>query len=376
MLEIRLGPKVTASQCPSPKGSEEAWGGPALSSLSPKVIASQCPSPKGSKKAWGGPALSFSSFGPKVTASQCPSPKGSEEAWGSSALLAVSPKVMASSCPAARRSRGFTLVEAVIVIVITGILMSIVARFVVAPVQAYLATVARASMVDTADTALRRIGRDLRIALPNSTRVSGSGLALELIPTTGGARYVTEGSGRLDFGTIDTSFDLIGPALTLTASQQLVFYNLGTGITGSDAYAANSSAVEQANSNRRSATNGAGTATTLTLSSAAGLPVGDFAPPYRVQAVGTPITYRCDLSAGTLTRYQGYGFVATQPDPPSGGTSALLANGVTDCRFSYDAVAIAARAALVNLQLTLTATTSAGSESISLHHAIHVDNLP
>ena len=262
------------------------------------------------------------------------------------------------------------------VIVITGVLMTVVARFIVQPVQAYLATVARSALVDHADTALRRIGRELRGALPNSARVTGSNLALEFIPSSGAARYTTEGSGRLDFGIIDTSFEVLGPPLTLAAAQQLVVYNLGTGIVGSDAYAATNSAAEQASSNRRTATNGAGPASTITLSSAAGLPVADFAPPYRIHAVEMPVTYRCDLAAGTLTRYQGYGFVATQPDPPSGGSSALLASGVTGCRFSYEAAAVAARAALVNLHLTLSTTTSAGTETVTLHHAVHVDNLP
>jgi MSHA biogenesis protein MshO len=221
-----------------------------------------------------------------------------------------------------------------------------------------------------------RIGRDLRIALPNSTRVTASGLGLEVIPTTGAARYMAEGTNRLQFGTVATSFDLVGPSLTLGASQNLVFYNLGTGIVGSDAYADNSSAGAQASSNRRTATNAAGVASTITMSSLAGLPVADFAPPYRVFAVDPPVTYRCDLTAGTLTRYQGYGFVATQPDPPSGGTSAVLASGVTACRFSYDAAVIASRAALVNLALTLSTATTSGTETVSLNHAAHVDNLP
>ncbi len=262
------------------------------------------------------------------------------------------------------------------VIAITGVLAAVVARFIVQPVQGYLATVARAALVDQTDLALRRIGRDLRIALPNSTRVSASGLALELIPTTGGARYMAEGANRLQFGSVATSFDLVGPPLTLTASQNLVFYNLGAGVTGSDAYADNSSAGAQASANRRTSTTAAGSASTVTMSSLAGLPVGDFAPPYRVVAVDPPVTYRCDLGTGTLTRYQGYGFVAAQPDPPGGGTSAVLASGVSACRFSYDGTVIASRAALVNLQLTLATTTSAGSESVSLHHAVHVDNLP
>ena len=273
-------------------------------------------------------------------------------------------------------ARGFTLVEMIIVITITGIVAAVVARFIVSPVQGYLSSQARAALVDQADLALRRIGRDLRIALPNSTRVSASGLSLELIPTTGAARYVAEGANRLQFGSVATSFDLIGPALTLTAAQNLVFYNLGTGIVGSDAYADNSSASAQANANRRSSSNGAGAATTIGLSSLAGLPVAAFSAPYRVFAVETPVSYRCDLSAGTLTRYQGYGFVATQPDPPSGGSPAVLASGVTACRFSYDAAVVASRAALVNLALTLQTTTTSGAESVSLNHALHVDNLP
>ena len=273
-------------------------------------------------------------------------------------------------------ARGFTLVEMIIVITITGIVAAVVARFIVSPVQGYLSSQARAALVDQADLALRRIGRDLRIALPNSTRVSASGLSLELIPTTGAARYVAEGANRLQFGSVASSFDLIGPALTLSAAQNLVFYNLGTGIVGSDAYADNSSASAQANANRRSSSNGAGVATTIGLSSLAGLPVAAFSAPYRVFAVEPPVSYRCDLATGTLTRYQGYGFVATQPDPPTGGSPAVLASGVTACRFSYDAAVVASRAALVNLALTLQTTTTSGAESVSLNHALHVDNLP
>ena len=275
-----------------------------------------------------------------------------------------------------RRAAGFTLIEAVMVIALTGIVAAVVARFIVAPVQAHLDTTARAQLVDQADLALRRIARDLRVALPNSTRITASGRTLELVPTTAGARYATQGTGALNFGVTDTAFDLVGPPLTIGTSQQLVFYNLGPGITGSDAYAANASAAEQASSNRRQATTAAGSVSSLTLASSAGLPVGANAPPYRVMAVDAPVTYRCDLGTGTLMRHQDYGFMASQADPPTGGSSAVLATGVTACQFAVEGTLVAAHAALVSLRLTLASATSAGSESISLHHAIHVDNLP
>jgi MSHA biogenesis protein MshO len=274
------------------------------------------------------------------------------------------------------RARGFTLIEAVIVMTITGVLASMVAMFIVQPVQAWRSTAARAALVDQADNTLRRVARDLRAALPNSVRVSGDNLALELVPATAGARYATDGSGALAFGTTATSFAVVGPPLVLAAGQDLVFYNLGPGITGSDAYAANGSATEQAGANRRASTTAAGSASTVTMSSLAGLPVADFAPPYRVYAVDPPVTYRCDLAGGQLVRHTGYGFQAAQPNPPAGGTSAVLATGVTACRFSVDGTLVAARSALVNLQLTLATTTSSGTESVALQHAAFVSNLP
>jgi MSHA biogenesis protein MshO len=275
-----------------------------------------------------------------------------------------------------RLRHGFTLVELVLAITITGVIAAVGATFIVPAVQSYLAQAARAGLVDEADVALRRIGRDLRSALPNSVRVTASGLALELVPTTAGARYFTAGTGVLEFGVVDTSFDIVGPPLDLAAGQALVVYNLGTGVVGADVYAPNGSAVEQATSNRRSSANGAGPATTVTLTSSAALPVTAFAPPHRVLAVDPPVSYRCDLASGQLLRHRGYGFVAAQPDPPVGGTVAVLATGVTGCRFATSTAVVAARAALVHLQLTLATTTSAGTESVALHHAVHVSNLP
>jgi MSHA biogenesis protein MshO len=265
----------------------------------------------------------------------------------------------------------------IMAIVITGIIGGIVAIFMVSPIKGYFSTAARAAMVDNADLALRRMGRDLRAAVPNSVRVAAGNLAVEFIPLTSVARYSAEGSGKLDFGVTDTSFDIIGPGLTLTASQDVVFYNLGPSVTDADAYADNSSALAQASSNRRTSTTSAGTATTVTMSSSAGLPVNDMAPPYRVYAVNQPVTYRCDLAAGTLTRYWNYGFQASQPDPPTGATTALVAKGVTGCTFTYDSAVVATRAGLVTMRLTLAATPTGGSaESVSLYHAVHVSNLP
>lgn len=266
------------------------------------------------------------------------------------------------------------------VIVITGIVAGIVAMFIVRPIQGYMSSVARGEMVDAADSALRRMGRDLRRALPNSVRISADGQTLELIPVTAGGRYFAQDSAaRLDFGVADGSFQLMSPAINLLQNQDLVFYNLGPGIPESDAYEPGDTLT----SNRRQYTGPAGVMAaggTITMTAVA-LPVAAMAPPYRFHAIDTPVTYHCAPTStapfGSLTRVAGYAVQAVQPTPPFAGTSAVLAGGVTGCAFVYEAEAIAARSGLVTLRLELSAVTpGSGQESVFLYHAVHVDNLP
>ena len=151
--------------------------------------------------------------------------------------------------------RGFTLVEMIVVIVITGIIGGIVAIFLRTPVQGYVDSARRAELTDIADTAMRRISRDLHMALPNSVRITGtcSGSTtcyLEFIPTTGGGRYrdSISSSGApqcgslaadvLDFSAADTCFQVLGAMPPENVgSDQIVVYNLG--ITGANAYSGN-----------------------------------------------------------------------------------------------------------------------------------------
>jgi len=58
------------------------------------------------------------------------------------------------SAETVRRQVGFTLIEAIIVIAITGIVAAAVAMFIRLPVQGYVDSAARAELTDIADTAL------------------------------------------------------------------------------------------------------------------------------------------------------------------------------------------------------------------------------
>ncbi|OGA36111.1 MAG: hypothetical protein A3G80_14835 [Betaproteobacteria bacterium RIFCSPLOWO2_12_FULL_62_13b] len=281
-----------------------------------------------------------------------------------------------------RFQRGFTLAEAVMVIVITGIIAGVVAVFIRAPMQGYFDTARRAELTDTADTAVRRIARDLHLALPNSVRVTGGNQVIEFLSTRTGGRYRAEkgvvGDDILDFSAADTSFEVLGPGIMFETGDQIVIYNLG--IPGADAYAGNAAATD----NRR-AYNGAVnpvTVSNVSITSANRLPLDS--PSHRFQVVDMPVTYFCDLAAGNLWRYWGYAIQPLQTSTdtiaeldalalPATATrgKALLAQNLSACDFAY-APGVTERSGLVSIRLSITQS----DETVSLYHAVHVSNVP
>jgi len=261
--------------------------------------------------------------------------------------------------PARSGQRGFTLVEAVIVIVITGIIAAMVAIFIRAPIQGYVDSARRAEMTDIADTAARRIARDVRLALPNSVRVAG-GNAVEFLITRAGGRYRADagaaGDDPLEFGVADSSFDILGPKMEFNTGESIGIYNLG--IPGANAY----------NGDTLRAVNGTNGADVSKVTLASSTPFPFDSPSHRFQVVEGPVTYRC--AGGELRRYSGYAITVTQANPPTGGSSAPLATGVESCQFNYDAVN--QRFGLLSIRLKLTQ----GGESVSLYHEVHVNNVP
>ena len=273
---------------------------------------------------------------------------------------------------------GFTLAELVIVVLILGIVSAAVAVFIRGPIDAYFDVSRRAQLSDVADTALRRISRDLQRALPNSVRVAGgcSGVVacyLEYVPVVAGGRYRAEldqsgGGDVLDFtNNSDTAFELIGPNLSLPSAMPLwlVVYNLG--IPGANVYSGASTASDV----RRPYSGAGGSVSAINFSSSIVLPFES--PARRFHIVSQPVTDAClpSSSGGTLVRYSGYGFSAPQPVPPVGNAS-LLASHVTACSFSYSALEVARTAGLVSLGLAL----SRDGETLTLFHQVHVSNVP
>ncbi len=279
---------------------------------------------------------------------------------------------------------GMTLIELVVVITLSLIVVTFMANFIVVPINAYNGETQRAQLADAADSSLRLVARDLRAGLPNSVRIptSGSAVALEMLATLDGARYLDSGSASnaaqwLDFTSADTAFSTTVPFSETnlpynSTSNYLVIYNVG--VPGASAY-------ELAN-----VITPKGTSISIIAGSSANQDLVTISPGFqfawgspgkRVYLVSGPVSYLCDTSAGTLTRYSAYSILATQPVTAAtltaaGATSALVASNVSACQFSYTAGTAAQRDGVVTLDLTLTNN----GQSVQLLHQVHIVNSP
>ena len=85
---------------------------------------------------------------------------------------------------------GFTLIEVITVIVILSILAALGGKFVVESTQAYQSTQTRSLLVNKGRQAVERMSRQLRLALPNSVRLTNANSCVEFMPIAGGGSYV------------------------------------------------------------------------------------------------------------------------------------------------------------------------------------------
>ena len=148
-----------------------------------------------------------------------------------------------------KHQAGFTLIEMIMVIVITGIIAGMVAIFIRSPIDGYFNTVRRAALTEEADFALRFVARDLQAALPNSITcgVFGSDKGMRFLSVRSGGRFREAPTNAnagvpLAFGTAATTFDVIGSDANSTlfdargnavdgSSSRVIVGNLSNGVS-------------------------------------------------------------------------------------------------------------------------------------------------
>ena len=293
-----------------------------------------------------------------------------------------------------RTGRGFTLVELVMVIVVTSVMAATLVVFFRPALDGYLASRARADLTDQADTALRRIVRDVRLAVPNSIRTPGS-QCFEVMPTSTGGRYrtgpetindsgpnCTPGatcSAPLDQSQATTVFDVLTPlSVTPAAGDWVVVGNQNPGdvyANGVNRAAITAVAIPASGAYGRHRISIASTQFPL------GYDGGRFAVVPNAQRA---VFYVCsgadgtlDASGngkGTLYRLQNYGFNAAYPGAcPSTALADVLATRVRSCSFVYDPNPSATQqSGFVWIELDL----ARNSESAHMAMGAHVANGP
>lgn len=277
-----------------------------------------------------------------------------------------------------RAVSGFTLVEMIVTMVVLAIVGSMVAVFIGAPVAGYRDAVTRAEMTDLADTVLRRMSRDVRLALPNSVRVSGT--TIEMLLTRTGGRYLAADDGIagdvLDFVTpSQRTFTVVGDMPTGkqaiasgAAGDRIVVFNLGPGFSPADAYTGENAALVDGI---------AGNIITLASNPFATQNPPMPSPSSRFHVVREAVRYTCIPGAGgtgRLLRQSGYGINQDITTPTVGGVSALAANNVSACSFSVVSLGTT-RTSLVIFSITLQVPGSRDGP-VTLTHQVHVDNTP
>jgi MSHA biogenesis protein MshO len=285
------------------------------------------------------------------------------------------------------RSRaGYTLIEVVVVIAITALVAGFIGSFIVRPMQIYNDVNLRGELVAAASSALERVAREVRAALPNSVRVAAGGGALELLHVADGARYRAAAGGAhsaasdvIDLAG-DGSFNVLGRfqdlgfsyGTPLAPGHRLVIYPTGSGVWSDAASGADPGVITPAATSLQVLDDG--DEDQLVLSAPFRFALGS--PQQRVYVVDGPLSYLCDTAAGSLTRYAGYPATAVQPTDPaaaplSSASDALLVDRVSACRFTYTP-GTPQRAALVTIELTL----SHLGEQVRLLEQVHVLNVP
>ena len=312
------------------------------------------------------------------------------------------------------RARGVTLIETIAVILILGIIAAVSTVGVREYVVGYKDSVKRAEVADMADTALRRLARDIQRGLPNSCRTPSGQSTTDGAPTkylevlmtrTGGQYRATSDSGLdpLSVGTADASFNVLG-ALPSSGNEQIqatdiiVVRNTNAADVMNNAYNHNDGVIcgvggAGCNSARVNATtpavySGAGTdsgkATLINLATDGNQsPSGRIFPNdggtadfNRFSVVSGPVTYTCTTGeisgsgTGQLTRQSGYAITRAQATPPSGGTSSILAENVTSCILAcMDSTSGGTGAAWLLLEL------KRQGQLVRLYQAVQINNV-
>lgn len=268
------------------------------------------------------------------------------------------------------QSKGFTLIELVMVITVLAIVSLGVTKFISSGAQIFVDVTERTQLISDTRFATERLNRELRNALPNSLRVAGNGSTrhcIEFMPVKWSSFYfdipvVPDESAEVDaveWGTLDPyDFEDGDVMIVYPTATADIYTNTGK----------KHEIVEVS-------TAGAGL-TELEFDD--DVQFATDSPSSRFYVFSTPVSY-C-VEGGQLRRYAGYGLQDPQPVNLNGGV--LMAENLINNLSNDAGTGISDPFRLTQANLTRTASVlmllqfERGQENIVLNNEVHVPNVP
>jgi len=245
--------------------------------------------------------------------------------------------------------RGFTLIELVITIVVTGIIAGVLFPVIYYGAESYREQALRRELVARARLVLERMAREIRESVPNSIRITTTTTAddtIEFGRAVHFSRFTAVSGGSSPYTLHDNT------GMTIPNTPFVVIYN----VDPADFYAYPASPstfpVTAVTANSVSFTAGAKPSS----------------PSKRYQMCTGPVCY-ARTAGNEIRRYSGYN--PGQNHAVSAASQDLLAQDVATLRFRYTPGTLS-NSALVTILLTL----QAGGETMAFHQEVHIRNVP
>lgn len=268
--------------------------------------------------------------------------------------------------PPMYQQSGFTLVELIMVIVISSILAVGTTRFIAQTSDSFIVSSQRLTIATTAGLISEKISREVRSALPNSIRIfaDGTNSCLEFIPVVNSSEYLS-----VPLAAAENSFQIV-PLLAGLNRGYVSVYPSST----SDIYNSASNTVTQVQATV-SVVAGMPGIQEIVFDGAANVQFATGSPTQRVYLTSQPVAF-CEDNNGFVWRYFDYGFHNNSAAqlPPASNRREVIGNSLQVGSLEFKlAPAQLQRNAVVRISMIVT---SPRSESVAIAQEVQLRNVP
>lgn len=275
------------------------------------------------------------------------------------------------------KSRGFTLVEMVTVVIILGILVLGVSSFLIFGTRIFIDSTSVEQVMSQSRFAIERMTRDIRNAVPNSIRVRSSGndwQCIEMMPIASSASYILAPVGPLPAANTAIVMQASNSA-PLTKDQQLLIYPLRP----ADVYTSANGTTGKLFSIKEVTNSALTNATNVEFDKT--VQFSEMSPRQRYFGVTGAVSYcfeKVTDELAQLNRYAGYGFnnPINQPAPANMGPAVLMAENIVNTIATNNPMAYTPGTLQNNSMVHLNPLFDVQGQALQYHHQVQVINVP